>query len=205
MSKKTSCTVRDILFPTEENAWEAIGYMQEAIRHSGQVTFAALLDLVDKEPTYEDTRYGWLNLDDDNVNVMPVKGGYILILPEMVDLDIHGYLESDADLTDEMLKAHSADAKKKKLVKYALIAGATATATVGLYLIGRKLSQSETGFKLKTRLIRALMDSQILANKRTTVVHYSINTDHIPLEAKEKIGEAVEQVLKSYELTVYDI
>lgn len=205
MSKKTSSTVRDILFATENNAWEAIGYLQEAIRHSGQVTFAALLDLVDKEPSYEDDRYGWLNLDNDYVDVMPVKDGYILVLPEMVDLDIHSYLESDAELTDEMLKAHGADVKKKKLVKYALIAGATATATVGLYLIGRKLSQSEVGFKLKTKLIRKLMNSQITNNNKTFLVHYALDENYIPTEIIGKLSATIDELLGDFNQITNDI
>lgn len=175
-------------FDNKEDAIDTLAQLRQAIRQYGRVTFAALSDLIGIEPIYDDTLHGWSRLEDEDAHIKQVKDEYILVLPPMEDF---GEVEQTATPVHRRLT-------KKHL---AIIAGSV----IGLGLVAYIVNRTELGFNLKKKGIRRLMASQIEKNKRPFVQYYSGDTTFIPKEAAAKIGAAVEEIMKTYDIEVRDI
>ena len=69
-----------VLFNTIRDAANTLAFMEDIIKNYDVVTVADFKDLTDKFSSYNDVKYGWINLE--NAKITKTKHGYCLELPK---------------------------------------------------------------------------------------------------------------------------
>ena len=81
----TMTAYRDITFGTRKAAYQTLLDMNEIIRKYGYASEADLYDSAGKDSSYNMLKRGWTNLNEAYVH--PIRGGYILMMPPLENLD----------------------------------------------------------------------------------------------------------------------
>lgn len=74
----------EIVLQSQEDAAQVLKAMNDLLNMYEQVTFADFLELAGLSSTFQDNKIGWVNLI--NIQIKPVKDGYILDLPAPKEL-----------------------------------------------------------------------------------------------------------------------
>lgn len=74
----------DLILPTKFDADNVANKMYETVQQYGTVSLANLYELMGMTSLYTDNKFGWTDLD--RMDVRPVRGGYLIVMPPLEDL-----------------------------------------------------------------------------------------------------------------------
>lgn len=79
-----SINTADVVLSSREDANAVLDAMKQLLEAYEMVTVADFLELAGLSSTYSDSKVGWVNLI--NIQIQPVDGGFILALPPAKDV-----------------------------------------------------------------------------------------------------------------------
>lgn len=80
-------STRDVIFATRGDAERTKAELVEAFRKYKSATFADFCYAAKVDYTYMEEKWGWYELDDQDLRVIPVRGGFVIDMPKPIYLE----------------------------------------------------------------------------------------------------------------------